>query len=247
MKLINECSACEGMVIEPGGRAEYEELERFHYRGDRFGAYAAIYVLRDMRAARRGVSTGLAGVIVYTMPAGALEIRNIATGGFFCGVGSRAAQNELANRYIRCISRVIIEPRYRGLGLAAQLVRRTMPLMNVPVIEAMAVMGQINPFFERAGMKPYHAARSKRCEIMAEALAVVGIEGGDLIDHVAAQARLESLVTGERAWIEHHITKFLDNYGMYKKICCDFERMKFVLSKLGQRPVYYLWKNTDLM
>jgi hypothetical protein len=47
---------------------------------------------------------------------------------------------------------VIIEPRFRSLGQAVRLVKETMPLMNVPFIEALAVMGRVNPFFEKAGM-----------------------------------------------------------------------------------------------
>ncbi|MDO8302109.1 MAG: hypothetical protein Q7T18_02605, partial [Sedimentisphaerales bacterium] len=92
------------------------------------------------------------GVIVYTMPVIGLEVRNIAIGEMFECCQNRKERMKMINENIRCISRVIIEPRYRGLGLAARLVRETMPLLNVPIIEAMAVMGQVNPFFEKAGM-----------------------------------------------------------------------------------------------
>jgi hypothetical protein len=38
------------------------------------------------------------------------------------------------------------------VGLAAELIRRTMPLCNVRIVETVAAMASHNPFFEKAGM-----------------------------------------------------------------------------------------------
>ncbi|MCD6537013.1 hypothetical protein J7L18_00140 [Candidatus Bathyarchaeota archaeon] len=50
------------------------------------------------------------------------------------------------------ISRVIIHPKYRSVGLGSRLVRETLPLVGRKYIETMAVMARYNPFFEKAGM-----------------------------------------------------------------------------------------------
>jgi hypothetical protein len=50
------------------------------------------------------------------------------------------------------ISRVIIHPKYRTIGLGAKLVRDTLPLCGKPYVETIAVMAKYNPFFEKAGM-----------------------------------------------------------------------------------------------
>jgi len=106
------------------------------------------------------------------MPVPGLELRNVATDNFFVGF-DRSTQLALINKNIRCISRVIIEPRFRGLGLASRLVRKTMPKMDVPIIEAMAVMGLVNPFFEKAGMRAYTAKMPARCVQLTEAFSMV--------------------------------------------------------------------------
>jgi hypothetical protein len=46
---------------------------------------------------------------------------------------------------------VVLHPTYRGAGIAAAFVRRACQTCPVPWIETLSAMGQVNPFFERAG------------------------------------------------------------------------------------------------
>ena len=166
------CSVAQYLEVVSGTARDYEQLGRFHYRGGLSGPCAGIYALKEFHPVRRRFGDCV-GVIVYTMGAPALELRNAATGGRFSGFGDRRLGLEMVNKHIRCISRVIIEPRYRGLGLASRLVRETMPKMNVGIVEAMAVMGGVNPFFEKAGMRRYEGGQPLRCVKMAEAFGMV--------------------------------------------------------------------------
>ena len=149
----------------------------------------------------------------------------------------------LINKNIRCISRVIIEPRFRGLGLASRLVRQTMPKMNVPIIEAMAVMGLVNPFFEKAGMKALTAEMPARCVQLIEAFSMVGIEDPDLIDTEKVQQKLARLPNHQSEFIEREINCFLQSYGSHRNDQFSMERTRYILSKLTARPVYYIWFN----
>jgi len=230
---MHSCSVVRGMKIERGGRQDYLRLKQFHYRQGRLGAFAAIFVLRPA-----------VGVIVYTMPSLNLELRNTACGGLFSGL-DRPTRLALVNGNVRCIGRVIIEPRYRGLGLAGRLVRETMPLMDVPVVESLAVMGQVNPFFVKAGMTEYRAPLPARCVQMTEALSFVGIEGKDLLDAAGVEARLQKLDADKRDFIEHQIRLFLQSYGKRRRMAAGIERTRYVLSKLTYRPAYYIWFNPD--
>jgi ABC-type ATPase with predicted acetyltransferase domain len=56
------------------------------------------------------------------------------------------------NRNIIRISRVVIHPKYRTIGLGAKIVAETLPLAGKPYVETIAVMAKYNPFFEKAGM-----------------------------------------------------------------------------------------------
>jgi GNAT superfamily N-acetyltransferase len=237
-----KCSVGAGLEIVRAGRKEYEQLSPFHYRDCSLGPYAAVYALKEMHPA--AIRTGtIAGVIVYTTPAPNLEMRRVALGEVFSGFSDRRIALAMVNNNIRCISRVIIEPRYRGIGLASMLVRKTLKRLDMPIVEAMAVMGRVNPFFERAGMKAYFGRRSVGSARLIEAFSAVGIEDDEFIDAHAVYRRISGLSVDKKKFIEIQVQKFLQSYGKRKYMPHGVERMRYVLSKLTYRPVYYIWRN----
>jgi hypothetical protein len=179
------------------------------------------------------------------MAAANLELRNAATGGMFAGFGDRRLQLQMVNKHIRCISRVIIEPRYRGLGLATWLVAETMGKLGVSIIEGMAVMGAVHPFFEKAGMKRIEARVPARCVRLIEALGMVGIDESKFIDPSAVQVRLDNLGESAAEFIEREITGFVGPYIKRRKMRAGIERTRYVLGRLTGRPVYYIWFNPN--
>jgi len=240
---MQSCSVTRSLDIVCGNLRDYKELAHYHYRDTKLGPYAAIFAIKSSKTFSS--LSGAIGVIVYTMPSYGLELRNIATGNFFSGF-DKATRLALINKNVRCINRVIIEPRFRGLGLAHRLVRKTMPKMDVPLIEAVAVMGLINPFFEKAGMSSFKAEVPARCVQLAEAFSMVGIEQEDFIDPKKVQAKLEGLGGREANFIELEIRRFLQSYGKRRQMAAGLERTRYILSKLTLRPVYYLWSNPKL-
>jgi hypothetical protein len=221
------------LKVERGERKDYEALACFHYRDGTLGPYSNIYKLTAGRI-------GIVGVIVYIMPMPACELRNVALAGRYDGL-DRVTRIKLINSEIRRIARVVIEPRFRGLGLAVRLVRETLGLVGVPIVESMAVMGSVNPFFEKAGMKAFTAALPIRCVHMAEALSMVDIEPVIYVDPSAVHNAIESLEGERRRFIDGCIERFLRSYSRRRDMKHCLERTKFVLSKLGDRPKYYIW------
>ncbi len=71
---------------------------------------------------------------------------------FFGLSGKRTGLKAKAlNHQLVTLSRVVIHPSYRGAGLASQFIRRSCESSRWRWIETLAQMGNINPFFERAG------------------------------------------------------------------------------------------------
>ena len=236
---MTSCSVCENLQIVPGCLDDYKRLARYHYRGSHLGPASAIFNL-----SRSGGKTPV-GVIVYSNAPVVLELRNIATGHVFARL-DRSTQLGLINANIRRISRLVIDPRFRSLGLASRLVRETMPLVNVPIIEAVAVMGWVNPFFERAGMKAYKAKPSAASVQFVEALSIIGVEQAGLIDPEQVQQKLEQLNDCDARFIEHQIRLFLKSHGRRRDMPPGLERTQYILTKLTARPVYYIWFNPKL-
>ncbi len=234
------CTLCKKVQIVPGTYDDYKQLAQYHYRDNGPGQFTTIYALKPTE--RSGLRKQTIGVIVYSTVCLGQDLRNIATGNFFIGF-DRNTQLSLLNKNVRRISRVIIEPRFRCLGLAARLVRETMPLMNFPIIEAAAVMGAINPFFEKAGMKAYHAPEKKQNIRLKEAFSAIGIEENMLIDPAAVQNKIDLLADEQAEFIEHEIRRFLQSYSDRRYSQPSLKRTTFVLNKLTIRPVYYIWFN----
>ena len=118
-----------------------------------------------------------------------------------------------------------------------------MPLVNVPIVEALAVMGWVNPFFERAGMKAYKAMPSAASVQFVEALSFIGIEQAELLDPVQVQHKFDRLGDSEARFIEHQIRYFLKSHGRRRDMPSGLERTQYILTKLTARAIYYIWFN----
>ncbi len=131
-----ECSLIREMKVEQGSMADWRKLSGFHYRGH------SVAVPRKIFRLMRGEE--LCGVIVYSYPPPSCYGRRL--------VLPRMPIQEM-NKHLSIISRVVIHPKYRTIGLGAKLIRETLPQVGTPCVEMIAVMAKYNPFAEKAGMK----------------------------------------------------------------------------------------------
>lgn len=238
-----ECTLRKYLIIRPAGTKAYEVLADFHYRDRRAGPHSHLFAIYDDHPCRQ-VTTPAAGVIVYRPPVPNLAIRNAVLDGRFSGL-NRAAGLTLLNESVRCISRVIIDPRYRGLGLASWLVAETMPLTGAPLVEACSVMGGFHPFFKRAGMLEFIPSPDVKTERMSVALETVGIDQRLWADAEQVHRRIDSLDAPRRQFIEKQMSDFLQKFARQRTLPHGLERTDFILSKLGDPGRYYLWVNPE--
>ena len=119
-------------------------------------------------------------------------------------------------------------------------------MLCVPIIEAMAVMGLVNPFFEKADMQAFTANQPTRCTQLIEAFSFVGIEKNKLINAEHVQNKLEHLPKEQAGFIEQQMRRFLGSYGKRKTMPPGIVRTRYILSKLTDRPIYYIWFNKNL-
>jgi ABC-type lipoprotein export system ATPase subunit/GNAT superfamily N-acetyltransferase len=131
-----ECSLIREMHIEEGTTEDWRKLAAFHYRSHKIAGPRKIFCLK------RGDE--LCGVIVYAYPPPTCFGRRL--------VLPKMSMKEL-NEKLSIISRVVVHPKYRTIGLGAKLVKETLPLAGTPYVEMPAVMAKYNPFAEKAGMQ----------------------------------------------------------------------------------------------
>ncbi|MBM4102622.1 MAG: hypothetical protein FJ263_01025 [Planctomycetes bacterium] len=237
------CSVLKHLCIERGSMQDYHHLARFHYRCSALGPTAGVWVIRNHKPSRYD-SNELVAVIVYTYPAPNLAVRNVITQNFFARP-DKAAGVSLLNRHVRCISRVIVDPRWRNLGLASWLVRQTMPLLNVVMIESMALMGQFHPFLEKAGLRRFIPPQNPKTEKLIAAMESLNIKRDIWYDPKKVQARIAGLSSKETQWLELRINAFLGRFGKRRYQSPGLERTAFILEHLAHPWTYFAWLNPD--
>jgi ABC-type ATPase with predicted acetyltransferase domain len=155
-----ECSLTKEMQTVEGTTEDWRRLACFHYRSHNIAAQRRIFCLK------RGEE--LCGVIVYCYPPPACFGRKLLL--------PKMKMKEL-NEKLSIISRVVVHPKYRTIGLGAKLIRDTLPLIKTPYVEMVAVMAKYNPFAEKAGMKNIQEQKqSEEVKRVAAALSSFGFD-----------------------------------------------------------------------
>lgn len=132
-----KCSLMDDVTVQEGTIEDWHSLEYFHYRaGIPYGIHK-IFVAK--------MKERVIGAIIYSNSPLSSRPRNQYLG--------RVPSSEEINKDFVIISRVVVLPKFRGIGLAIKLVKETLPLVGKKYVETIAVMAKYNPFFAKAGMK----------------------------------------------------------------------------------------------
>lgn len=207
------------LVSRAGTLADYAALEEHHYRAHRPATATRVLVLEDLSAtasdrfAGRAAGARPAGVLVESLPALSCMLREVAMGGRYTAWPGASDRARLLNGELRCISRVVVHPQWRGLGLAVRLVREALATATTPFTEALAAMGHVSPFFERAGMRAYHRPTHGHDERLLQALSDVGIAAVELAKATEAAARIEAMPQVKRRWLLEELRRWGRRYG----------------------------------
>lgn len=183
------------VVVGPGCTADYLRLAPLHYRGGRPATIVRVLTARIARMPEP------AGVLVVSMPTLNGRWRELVWPGRYTSC-PRAVGIRRLNDEVRCISRVIVDPRVRGVGVATRLIRAYLGEPLTPATEAVAAIASMCPIFEHAGMTRYDLTPTRRDARLHDALAERALRAEDLGDPPrAAAALLDPLIARElRRW-----------------------------------------------
>jgi GNAT superfamily N-acetyltransferase len=214
--------------MEEGGLADYRELRDFHYRCGPPGAVMRVIVARYDGPGLGGqdaVNGMLAGVLVESLPALGCALRTVALPGCF-QCGDRSLDAARLNKEMRTISRVIVHPMFRSVGLAVALVRHLLEHAQTPYVEALAAMGRVHPFFERAGMRAFDRPALPAAVRLLAAMEHENVRPLDLVD--PDRLKLSPFLKAE-------CRRFAGN--KVPEECL----IAHVRQRLLSQPVYYVW------
>jgi hypothetical protein len=157
------------LFIARGTPLDYAALARFHYRAARPATWAGVWVVHYLEDRHGGILRLRSGqaparqheeedrvvaVAVLSYPTVNSHARDAVLKLARLEPGRKIAW---INRNVRAISRVIVHPQFRALGLASRLVGRVCGDCPTRFVEAFAVMGRVHPFFEKGGMSRFES------------------------------------------------------------------------------------------
>ena len=232
------CTILKEVEIKEGTLEDLHSLEAYHYRGGRLFNIRRIY-----KAELRGETIG---VIVYSTPV------------YFCAgrtkyFGRRIDVDEL-NRDFITISRVIVHPKYRGIGLGVKLVKETLEKTGYRFVEAVAVMARYNPFFKKAGMVevPYTSTLSLKCREALKILSEFGIDPRLAASKLYITKKIQTLNPAQiedltsrmlNLHTTHYILKLILRKG--KRSVKKIDSLATIIQKtaiIAQNKLYYIWE-----
>jgi GNAT superfamily N-acetyltransferase len=244
-KPAKECNLVKEMHVDEGTSEDWRKLAGFHYRSHKIVGPRKIFCLK------RGDE--LCGVIVYCYPPPTCFGRRL--------VLPKMSMKEL-NEKLSIISRVVVHPKYRTIGLGVKLVRETLAKAGTPYVEMPAVMAKYNPFGEKAEMRKIaEQPPPKEALAIAEILQQLGFNIQLLGSERYVLNKLQTLSDAEiaiirEAFIKHCHTRFMkyffphllfghkkDYVEKIKK--ASLERLARLIKVCGfllQTKVYLFWK-----
>lgn len=229
----------------PGTHDDFAALAEFHYRSHHPGATTQIFATRYDDGRTPPLT---AAVLVVALPPLACTLRSIAIANRYHSPNKSLAA-ALLNQEVRTISRVIVHPLFRSLGLARQLVQHALQHAQTPYTEALAAMARVHPFFDQAGMTRYDRPADARSARLIAALEFLQLTPMDLCTRTRWQTRLDRCARPERGFFLRELHHFAG--GKISPQLAAGERADIIdrliahaRSHLLSQPVYYLYKST---
>lgn len=233
---LPRCSLWREIELTPATLADWRPLAALHYRSHQLGGPDRLFAMRY-----RGQAVAL---IAYCLPGANLAGRNRALAPLLERLPIRG-RLRFWNTHLRTISRVVVDPNWRGLGLAADLVRRTLPMAGVPYVEALAAMGRVHPFFEQGGMTPYPVVAPAASERLREALATAGLDRRDTRSVAQLLRTFNQLDPATADWLKSELDRWIRGYLGAKRgrtmVVTLEQACGYACRFLYSQPAYYLW------
>ena len=154
--------------------------EPLHFaQHDALDAHRSVAERRDAQAYDEEHARRIVAVAVLSYPTIRSAPRERTLGLRDCAPRERAG---FVNAHLRTVSRVVVHPQFRGLGLASELVRKLIVVCPTRYVEASAVMAHVHPFFAAAGMRRVESDESEPDDDVRPAYFIFDKEEGSSCD-----------------------------------------------------------------
>lgn len=241
------------LTIQTGTVRDYRVLDDFHYLNTPLPPVKKIYTIRPKPALERWYCKGFTGpayghasliaVIVYSTPLRDLITRTKATSGYFKQPETLSERLKLLNKEALYVSRLVVLPSYRHLGLADWLWRETLKLQTVSMIETMTPLPVNKEWLTSLGFQVHYSPTPQSIRRLKNAFRKARISEKCFTVPQIAQQRIDALLDDERVKLDRSLHDFLHNYRAHEHDEPGIKRTTYILGKLPYPNGYLVWFN----
>lgn len=228
---------------------DYQSLAEHHYRDRRPATFMRVLAIRHhftldspMFPSRMSKPRTIA-VLVESMPPLNCRMRDVALTDRYRRVKNGRTRAAMINRELRTISRVIIHPQWRGLGLAEQMVRAARMTATTVFTESIAAMGRVHPFFSRAGMTAFPRPAHEHDARLRTVLRSLGLSDELLATPSVIIQQMSQLPDQKTTWLKRELQRWYRTTRRTTSLPSLGEILRHVQRSLLCEPVYFLRDN----
>lgn len=246
-------SLLDTMRVEPGTKADWDELHDLHYKAESLPA--------GPRYWRCVTADGiLVGIVVFSTVSLLLAPRHQVFPKLKPGQDSHFTNVHRAtflNANFRRAARIVTDTMYRGVGVSYRMVNLAMRMEQKRFIEIQSSMSKFNPFDVKAGFKHAHL---KPAAAYVQGLKFMRSQfKAHPADHQAVMDELKAFTPAHRARVMTAMQEFYYRHSAREKTGSNLNvgtgkvqgmKPEHLLRELQQlvfaSPVYGIWTNPDL-
>lgn len=233
------------LQIVKAGIQDYSKVHRLHYLPNPPSFYTNVYKVTGAGDYENIFPNPIA-VTIYAMPLMDLKARDEPTHRFFKQGPARSPRLKLVNKYIRYAARIIVDDRFRHLGIATWLARDTLPLQGVPVVETLTPIDWTTDMLERIGFRSYPNPAPAYYRRFTDTLNKCGIHP-ELYRHPQlVNLRIEKLSSSIKSTVLYEMQRFVNHFKSHCASPHSLERTEYILGKLPYPQLYSIWFHPDL-
>ncbi len=206
------------IVVERGTMRDYAALASTHYRKARPARPAFVLVARLRDPQRVGHDGSAVGVLVVSYPTLNSAVREVAWPGRY-STRDRSANARRLNDEVRTLSRAVVDPRFRGLGVAVELVRAYLREPLTARTEGVGVMPGVSNFLEAAGMTRHELPIRPPDARLLDALSHAGLDEWRLAQGKLAMTR--AIDGSSAAFIERELRLWANAGRAHRRFAMD--------------------------
>lgn len=195
---------------ERGTIADWHALAPLHYAAGDPATTHSYHVLRHPN------SRHPAAVCVLSYPDLHSAARNLATEDAYRIGGSRQQAMRL-NREVLKLSRIVVAPEFRTLGLTGVLIEKIVPQVNCRYLECTTAMGRYSPFLTKLGFREVPQTAHPTEAALAEFVEVNQIDERTLIDPELFAGQVEKLSVRNSRRLRKIVWQYYHHFVLHRR------------------------------